>query len=93
MILSAILTAIFSILELKKTLHLHVHVCSTRGSRKFCQRGFNSDGFFVCLFFSDEEKRIQIALKAGHHRPTSETPFKWGFTGGPMMAQHKMLAR
>ena len=22
----------------------------------------------------------------GHHRPASETPFKWRFTGGPMMA-------
>ena len=29
---------------------------------------------------------IQITLKAGHHRPTSETPFKWRFAGGPMMA-------
>ena len=23
----------------------------------------------------------------GHHRPTSETPFKWCFAGGPMMAR------
>ena len=23
----------------------------------------------------------------GHHRPTSETPFKWRFAGGPMMAR------
>ena len=22
----------------------------------------------------------------GHHRPTSEAPFKWHFAGGPMMA-------
>ena len=22
----------------------------------------------------------------GHYRPTSETPFKWRFAGGPMMA-------
>ena len=28
----------------------------------------------------------------GHHRPTSEMPFKWHFTGVPMMAQHRMLA-
>ena len=27
---------------------------------------------------------VQIALKAGHHRPASETPFKWHFAGGPM---------
>ena len=33
-------------------------------------------------------KRIQIALNTGHYRPASETPFKWSFTGGPMMAQH-----
>ena len=33
-------------------------------------------------------KKIQIALKAGYHRPASETPFKWRFAGGPMMAQH-----
>ena len=28
---------------------------------------------------------IQIPLKAGHHQPASETPFKWRFAGGPMM--------
>ena len=31
---------------------------------------------------------MQIALKRGHHGPASETPFEWGFAGGPMMAQH-----
>ena len=31
---------------------------------------------------------IQIALKEGHHRPASERPFKWRFSGGLMMAQH-----
>ena len=30
---------------------------------------------------------IQIPLKAGHRRPSSETPF----AGVPMMAQHLML--
>ena len=25
---------------------------------------------------------------AGHHQPTSETPLKWCFAGGPMMAKH-----
>ena len=24
----------------------------------------------------------------GYHLPASETPFKWRFPGGPMMAQH-----
>ena len=39
----------------------------------FAIEGSNSDGFFVCLFFMRGE-RIQIALKAGHHRLASETP-------------------
>ena len=43
------------------------------------------------FFFSDNEgERIQIPLKVGHH--PSKTPFKWHFAGGPMMAQHWMLA-
>ena len=25
-------------------------------------------------------------LKPGHHRPAMETPFKWRFSGGPMVA-------
>ena len=57
--------------------------CYMRGSRKFCQRGVNF--FFLFLI---RGKRIQIALKAGHHGPASETPFKWRFAGGPMLAQH-----
>ena len=36
--------------------------------------------------------RIQIPLKAGHHRPASETPFKWHFAGGLMMAQNSSNA-
>ena len=35
-----------------------------RGSRKFCQKGSN---IFLFLFLI-RGKRIQIALKAGHHR-------------------------
>ena len=31
-------------------------------------------------------------LKSGHHQPASETPFEWRFTGGPMVAQHCLLA-
>ena len=30
----------------------------------------------------------KVALKAGHHRPASETPFKWRFAGVLMMAQY-----
>ena len=33
-------------------------------------------------------ERIQIPPIAGHHRPASETPFKWCFAGMPIMAQH-----
>ena len=35
---------------------------------------------------------MKILLKAGHHRPASETPFKWRFAGVPKMAQHWMHA-
>ena len=31
-------------------------------------------------------------IKAGHYRPASETPFKWRFAGGPMVAPDSMLA-
>ena len=45
--------------------------------------------FFFCFFFSlMRGGRIQIPLLAGHQWPASETPFKWRFAGGPMMAQH-----
>ena len=34
-------------------------------------------------------KRDSIPLpKMGHHQPTSKMPFKWCFTGGPIMARH-----
>ena len=29
--------------------------------------------------------------KAGHHRPATETP--WRFSGGPMVARYNVLAR
>ena len=31
-------------------------------------------------------ERILIPQKAGHHWSASETPLKWRFAGGPMMA-------
>ena len=31
-------------------------------------------------------------LKGGNHRPTNETPFERGFTGGLMVARHCMQA-
>ena len=52
----------------------------------FARGGPTPKTFFVCLV--NEAERIQIPLKVGHHRPVRETPFKWRFGGGPMMAQH-----
>ena len=63
-----------------------------RGPRKFCQRGGGSNFDNVFFYFVEEELEDQIPLKAGHHRPASETPFKWRFAGEPMVAQHWMQA-
>ena len=57
-----------------------------RGSRKFCQRGPILTGFFFFFFFFISGERIRITLKAGHHRPASETSFKWRSASEPMMA-------
>ena len=43
------------------------------------------------MFYFLEGERIQIPLKADQYRPASETPFKWRFAGGSMMAQHNTL--
>ena len=58
-----------------------------RRSRKFCQGGQTLTFFYLFIFLI-----VQIPLKAGHHRPTSETLIKWRFAGVLMMAQHWMLA-
>ena len=62
----------------------HTPYKSMRGSRKFCQRGSNSEKCFCYCFFQliRRGERIQITLKAGHHRPNRETPFKWHFADG-----------
>ena len=57
-----------------------------RGPRKFCQRWSNFENVFFFSLMRGE--MIQIALKRGHHRPARETPLKWRFAGGPMMALH-----
>ena len=46
-----------------------------RGSRKVCQRGSNAtrQRFFLV------GKWIQIPINTVHHRPASETSFKWRF--------------
>ena len=51
-------------------------------------RGSPTLKFFFSLMSGG---RIQKPLLAGHKRPASETPFKWCFAGGPMMARHWML--
>ena len=56
-----------------------------RGSRKF----FSDGGSNFEIFLVNEW--IQIPQKLNHHRPASETPFKWRFAGVPMMAKHWML--
>ena len=70
-----------------------------RESRKFCQRGGGAtfppfpqlrQRFFLG-FFQFMSGRGEPLL-AGHHRPASETPFRWHFAGVPMMAQHLTLA-
>ena len=38
------------------------------------------------MFFLLVDVWIQIQLKSGHHRPSSETPFKWRFADdGPVL--------
>ena len=49
----------------------------------FCQRGgggADSDKDFYLI-------KGKMITEADHHRPTGETPLKWRFAGGPMMAQ------
>ena len=51
------------------------------------QEVFSGGGSNFEIFFQVNEW-IQIPQKLDHHRPASETPFKWRFAGVPMMAQH-----
>ena len=53
-----------------------------RISRKFCQRGSNSDLVFL-NFFVDYGRENPNSTKTGHHRPVSETQFKW-WSGPPV---------
>ena len=34
----------------------------------------------------ENHKATKLAFNVGPYRPTSETPFKWRFAGGPIMA-------
>ena len=51
------------------------------------KKAFPERGPTLIIFLMRGE-RIQIALKEGHHRPASKTPFIWRFAGGLMVAQH-----
>ena len=35
-----------------------------------------------------EESKLKGNVKAGHHRPVSETPFEWRFACGPMVTRY-----
>ena len=76
---SSILIAIFFFIILIliwfcSKLHGFIRACITvqimRRYRKFCQGGGSTFDSFM------REKRVQIPLKQGHHRPASETSFK-----------------
>ena len=40
-----------------------------------------------CIFINLTCMTLVKHLKAGHHWPASETPFKWRFAGGPIFAR------
>ena len=42
----------------------------------------------IVIYLSDKGERTQVPLKAEHHWPASETPFKMVFCWRPIMAQH-----
>ena len=48
---------------------------------------------FIVLVDKGGRKDQNTTTITGHHRPSSETPFKWRSAGMPMMAQHGMLVR
>ena len=53
-----------------------------RGSKKFFQKGSSFDYVF---FLVDEGRKDSNTTISGS---TSETPFNWRLTGGPMVVQH-----
>ena len=55
---------------------------------RFVRGGPTLTTFFFVFLVLMRREMIQIPLLAGQKRPASETPFKWRFAGGPMMAQH-----
>ena len=54
---------------------------------------------FDRVFITEGRGSIQVfqenlypVTKVGSHQPTIKTPYQCFFSGGPMMAQHRMLA-
>ena len=70
---------------------LKIHLITCADPESFV-RGGPTMITFLGFFSLMRGVTIQIPLLAGHQRPTSVTPFKLRFAGGPMMAQHGMLA-
>ena len=58
--------------------HIHARI------QKVLSEGSKFDDVFLLM----SGGRIKIPLLAGHHRPASEKPLKWRFSGVPMMALH-----
>ena len=53
----------------------------------FVRGGPTLMGFFFSLMTGEDPNTIYHKKRAiGHPQPNSETPLKWRFTGGPMMA-------
>ena len=67
-----------------RTQHSAYNESQTERSRKFCQRGSNSDnGPALTFLLVDEGREDQNPLKAGHHWPDSEMAFRWRADDSP----------
>ena len=44
--------------------------------------------FIIIIIQLMRRKRGPKTTKTGHHRPSSDTPFKWRFAGGPIVVQN-----
>ena len=74
-------------ISVRKSLSCFVHM---RGSRKFCQRGSNTNNVSFCFVFLVDgmERRSKLSLNVGHHWPANDTSLKWRFAGVSILAQH-----
>ena len=77
--MSSLLHAIFS---RDMSITMYDNVFDMRGSRKFCQKGSNSDNVF---FFLMRGERIQIGIKEGNHRPPAKRHYPWWADEGPTL--------